>query len=86
MLFNNTTTKHTEVKMSNKIQTPMQEFIDYLELTYGSLDEYIKEIYLEKEKKAIAKAFDDGEGNNFYERSWIINGKAYYDKKYGNKD
>ena len=30
-------------------QTAMQEFIEYLELTYGSLDSYIKEIYLEKE-------------------------------------
>lgn len=68
--------------MSNNEQTPMQEFIEYLELTYGSLDEYIKEIYLEKEKQAIAKAFDDGETNNFYERGWIINGNAYYDKKY----
>lgn len=31
-------------------QTAMQEFIEYLELTYGSLDSYIKEIYLEKER------------------------------------
>ena len=72
--------------MSDKIQTPMEEFIDYLELTYGSLDEYIKEIYLEKEKQAIAKAFDDGEGNNFYERRWIRNGQFYHKKMYGNKD
>ena len=72
--------------MSDKIQTPIQEFIEYLELTYGSLDEYIKEIYLEKEKKAIAKAFDDGEGNNFYDRKWIKNGHAYHKKMYGNKD
>lgn len=70
--------------MSDKIKTPMQDFIDYLELTYGSLDEYIKEIYLDKEKQVIAKAFDDGEGNNFYERNWIINGKAYFDKKFNN--
>lgn len=68
--------------MSDKIQTPMHEFIDYLELTYGSLDEYIKEIYLDKEKKAIAKAFDDGESNNFYTSGWLINGKAYYDKHF----
>lgn len=30
-------------------QTAMEEFIEYLELTYGSLDPYIKEIYLQKE-------------------------------------
>jgi hypothetical protein len=31
----------------------MEEFIEYLELTYGSLNDFIKEIYLEKEKEAM---------------------------------
>jgi hypothetical protein len=35
-------------------QTAMEEFIEYLELTYGSLDPYIKEIYLKKEKEQNA--------------------------------
>ena len=39
--------------MSNNKQTPMEEFIEYLELTYGSLNDFIKEIYLEKEKEAM---------------------------------
>jgi hypothetical protein len=39
--------------MSNDKQTPMEEFIEYLELTYGSLNDLIKEIYLEKEKEAM---------------------------------
>ena len=39
--------------MSNDKQTPMEEFIEYLELTYGSLNDFIKEIYLEKEKEAM---------------------------------
>ena len=64
-------------------KTSMQEFIEYLELTYGSLDPYIKEIYLEKEKENIAKAFDDGESNNFYTSGWIKDGKTYYEKTYG---
>ena len=68
--------------LMEEIKTPMQEFIEYLELTYGSLDDFIKDIYLDKEKQAIAKAFDDGESNNFYTSGWIINGKAYYDKNY----
>ena len=37
--------------MTMENQTAMQEFIEYLELTYGSLDPFIKEIYLKKEKE-----------------------------------
>lgn len=68
-----------------KIKTPMQDFIDYLELTYGSIDPNIKQTYLDQEKNHLAKAFDDGEGNDFYAGGWIINGKAYYEKKYNNE-
>lgn len=68
-----------------RIKTPMQDFIDYLELTYGSIDPNIKQTYLDQEKNQLAKAFDDGEGNDFYTNGWIINGKAYYEKKYNNE-
>ena len=67
--------------------TAMQEFIEYLELTFGSIDPFIKEIYLEKEKEQIIKAFDDGEKNDFYSHItiWIINGKEYYKKRFNNE-
>lgn len=68
-----------------KIKTAMQDFIDYLELVYGTIDPNIKEMYLEQEKNQLAKAFDEGERNDFYTSGWIINGKAYYDKKYNNE-
>ena len=60
-------------------QTAMQEFIEYLELTYGSLDPFIKEIYLKKEKEQIIEAYDvvqaDEQGN-------MLNGEQYYKENY----
>jgi len=61
----------------------MQEFIEYLELTYGSIDPFIKEIYLKKEKEQIIEAYDfvesDEEGN-------ILNGEQYYKQNFISSD
>ena len=47
---------------------------DYLEL---------KRIVKEMHKDEIAKAFDDGEANDFYNNGWIVDGAKYYDKTFG---
>ena len=68
-----------------KIKTAMQEFIEYLELTYGSLDPYIKEIYLEKEKEQIEDAFKQGQynGNMYEERGFdTISSNQFYKQTY----
>lgn len=65
--------------MTMENQTAMQEFIEYLELTYGSLDPFIKEIYLKKEKEQIIESYDvvqaDEQGN-------MLNGEQYYNINY----
>lgn len=64
-------------------QTAMQEFIEYLELTYGSLDPFIKEIYLKKEKEQIIESYDvvqsDEQGN-------MLNGEQYYKENYNSNE
>jgi hypothetical protein len=72
-----------------KTKTAMQEFIEYLELTYGSLDPYIKEIYLEKEKEQIEDAFKHGQNNGFmyHERGFdTISSNQFYKQTYGGQD
>ena len=43
----------------------------------------LKRIVKEMHKDEIAKSFDKGETNNFYNSGWIVDGKKYYDDVYG---
>ncbi len=49
----------------------------------GVLDEDEIEQAKAMHKEEIAKAFDNGEANDFYNNGWIVDGAKYYDKTFG---
>jgi len=64
-------------KMNNMIT----ELFEYVEYTHGSIGEYIKEIYHQKFKEAIAQAFESGarmERNHLTKNEDVFDADTYF--------
>jgi hypothetical protein len=77
--------------MSDKKQTAVEWLvkqinsnIDFIPIHKWDMIRDLVQQAQQMERQQIVEAFDDGETNNFYEKGWIINGKAYFDKKFNN--
>ena len=72
---------------NNKQQTAVQLIIQALDIECKSRGMNVNwDMYLEKEREQIAKAFDDGDYNYHYSRKTgddFEDGKEYYQEVYG---